>query len=598
FGRTGKGFLRTIPGDKNIDLKAVVLTSVKNVKKYIIGLRNDTAYGQLGYEVEYGGIDPEKGWHYIWMGNDANGWKKVYAFAEKDLGKVKFKELGAEVYLHATGRGLHRLKERAALEAGVTTIFASAPYKGEAVTSVWGVNSQNELEELEDDIVSPASCTTGAVSGACKTVLSYLGESFDLLKGVTYHEATNDQSETRIVHRTALRGEPATDTAIGTTSGAGTATGLAVPQVMGKADIAAIRTGFGGASLVEVFVRLKPDSEKFGFNKEGFPTREAINEVFKNAVKGQLKGILGFHEGDWELTSEEVKGMLESGVIDPHLTRIEGNILRFGSWYDNEVAFSRRLADQIPRIAAKRRSTKAENNRENKMPDAVKSTRAEKNKNPKKTKVSGFLNRNLKDTKELALSLKETLLSICTSNSFSNRLVLAFDNTIGQESEMDVLGIIDEFEKLKKDKQIGKLFKNLVTIKSAPENISSELSQYIGVDKTDVFVFANGTFREMLSGIENDVQAVYVHEKGFNSRAYHPLMEIVTISLAEYLARTTLSSSVLSEVKKIMGQLNIKDIYLDEKDNLFFYLLPNAKPFEKGELIKESSARMKALQSV
>ncbi|MBU0682797.1 MAG: triose-phosphate isomerase [Candidatus Omnitrophica bacterium] len=594
FGRTGKGFLRTIPGDKNIDLKAVVLTSVKNVKKYIIGLRNDTAYGQLGYEVEYGGIDPEKGWHYIWMGSDAIGWKKVYAFAEKDLGKVKFKELGAEVYLHATGRGLHRLKERAALEAGVTTIFASAPYKGEAVTSVWGVNSQNELEELEDDVISPASCTTGAVSGACKTVLSYLEMSFDLLKGITYHEATNDQSETRTVHRTALRGEPATDTAISTTSGAGTATGLAVPPVMGKADIAAIRTGFGGASLVEVFIRLNPDHNRF--KATGFPTAEDINNVLKNAAQGELAGILGFHKGDWKLTSEEVKGMLESGAIDPHLTRVEGNILRFGSWYDNEVAFSRRLADQIPRIAAKRRNIDVSKKTKSK-PDASNLAKMEKKEKPKKTKVPGFLDRNLEDTKQLALSLKETIISICSSYSFNNQLVLIFDDTIGQNHEVNVLDIVDALEDLKKDAKVGPILKNLVTIKAAPDSIFSEAVQYIGARQTEVFLFANGDSRPVLKSMETDVHSVYIEEDDFNPRAYHPLTDIITISLAEHLAKS-LNGSILNKVREIMKDLNIAQIELGPDGILIFYLLPDAKPYNKGELLREIGVIKRTLKSV
>ncbi|MFH1395151.1 MAG: triose-phosphate isomerase [Candidatus Omnitrophota bacterium] len=596
FGRTGKGFLRTILGDKNIDLKAIVLTSVKNIKKYIIGLRNDSAYGQFGVEVEYGGIDPENGWHYIWIGNDANGWKKVYAFAEKKLGKVPFKKLGAEVYLHATGRGLHRLKERAALEAGVTTIFASAPYKGEAVKSVWGVNRDNEQEELEDDIVSPASCTTGALAGACKVLVDYLGDCFDELVGLTIHEATNDQTVTRVIHRTAVRGEAAYDTTVGTSSGAGTAVGLAVSELLGKAAIAAARTGFGGASIAEPVMRLKPNFERFG--PTGFPTVEGLNEVLRKASKGQLKGILGFHEGDWELTSEEAKSKLESGVIEPRLMRLEGNLLRFGSWYDNELAFSRRLADQIPYIAAKRRDINPESQSKSKKQDTPKAkNKSENQKKPQKKKAPGILDRNLKDTKDLATSLKETMVSICSSYSFSNRLVLIFDNTIGQKHEGDVLDIVDALEDLKKDPKVGPILKNLITIKAAPGNISSKVSEYIGADQTEVFLFANADSRPVLKNIEKDVNSVYIKEDGFNPRAYHPLTDIIAISLAENLAKR-LNGSILNKVREIMKDLNIEQIEPGPDGILIFYLLPNAKPYNKGELLKEIGAIKRTLKSV
>ena len=72
---------------------------------------------------------------------------------------------------------------------------------------------------------------------------------------------------------------------------------------------------------------------------------EEVNFVFKKASqKESLKGILGIE--DAPLVSSDYIGNSYSSIVDADNTKvINGNLIKVLAWYDNEFAYSTRLAE-------------------------------------------------------------------------------------------------------------------------------------------------------------------------------------------------------------------------------------------------------------
>jgi len=81
-------------------------------------------------------------------------------------------------------------------------------------------------------------------------------------------------------------------------------------------------------------------------------TVEEVNAAFKAAAKGPMKGILGYSEEP--LVSMDYKGDPRSSIIDgPSTMVMGGNMVKVVTWYDNEWAYSTRLADLVKLMADK-----------------------------------------------------------------------------------------------------------------------------------------------------------------------------------------------------------------------------------------------------
>jgi glyceraldehyde 3-phosphate dehydrogenase len=81
-------------------------------------------------------------------------------------------------------------------------------------------------------------------------------------------------------------------------------------------------------------------------------TKDAINDAFKEAAAGPLKGILDYTEEP--LVSTDFRGDSHSSIIDGLSTMVSGgNMVKVIAWYDNEWGYSCRIADLANFIAQK-----------------------------------------------------------------------------------------------------------------------------------------------------------------------------------------------------------------------------------------------------
>jgi glyceraldehyde 3-phosphate dehydrogenase len=157
----------------------------------------------------------------------------------------------------------------------------------------------------------------------------------------TIHSYTNDQQVLDATHKDLRRARAAALSMIPTTTGAAKAVGQVLPELKGKIDGISIRVPTPNVSLVDLTFRsVKPVSI------------DSINEAFRKAGEGALKGILTVETDP--LVSVDFNGSPFSSTVDLSNTMVMGpNFAKVFSWYDNEMGFSNRMIDVAKVMAQK-----------------------------------------------------------------------------------------------------------------------------------------------------------------------------------------------------------------------------------------------------
>lgn len=263
--------------------------------------------------------------------------KEIKVLAEKDPANLPWGKLNVDLVVESTGFFTDRKGASRHLSAGAKKVLISAPAKKPDVTIVPGVN-EKELKK-EHKIISLGSCTTNCLAPVAKV----LNDSFVIKKGfmTTVHAYTNDQEILDVPHHKLRRGRAAALSIIPTTSGATKSVVEVIPELKGKLDGLAMRVPVACGSVVDFVAEVKNAVDV-----------ARVNNAFKVAAKGKLKGILDYTED--ELVSSDIIGNPHSSVVDGLSTMVLGNnLVKVLSWYDNEWGYSCRMVDALKLIAKK-----------------------------------------------------------------------------------------------------------------------------------------------------------------------------------------------------------------------------------------------------
>ncbi|REB06569.1 glyceraldehyde-3-phosphate dehydrogenase [Sporosarcina sp. BI001-red] len=262
--------------------------------------------------------------------------KRVELVAERDPSKLPWKRLGVDIVIEATGVFNARDKAALHLEAGAKKVILSAPGKNEDITIVMGVNDE-KLDIEKHDVISNASCTTNCLAPVAKI----LNDEFGIENGLmtTVHAYTNDQKNLDNPHKDLRRARSCGQSIIPTSTGAAKALSLVLPELEGKIHGMALRVPTPNVSLVDLVVDVKKDV-----------TAEQVNEVFKKAMEGSMKGILSLTMEP--LVSIDFNNTSDSAIIDGLSTMVIGNRkVKVLAWYDNEWGYSARVVDLTKKVA-------------------------------------------------------------------------------------------------------------------------------------------------------------------------------------------------------------------------------------------------------
>ena len=325
FGRIGRNVLRAIAEAGRKDIEVVGINDLGPVETNAHLLRFDTVHGRFPGEVTVKGDT-------ISVGNGA-----IKVTAERDPAKLPWQALGVDVALECTGIFTSKDKASAHLRAGAKRVLVSAPADNADKTIVYKVN--HETLTADDIVVSNGSCTTNALAPVAKV----LNDLFGIERGymTTIHSYTGDQPTLDTMHKDLYRARAAALSMIPTSTGAAKAIYLAIPELKGKLDGVAVRVPTPNVSVVDLTVQLGKEA-----------TADAINEAFRKAAGGPMKGVLAVESS--ELVSIDFRGNPHSSIVDAPLTKVvDGTLAKVFSWYDNEWGFSCRMRDLIKFMASK-----------------------------------------------------------------------------------------------------------------------------------------------------------------------------------------------------------------------------------------------------
>ena len=318
FGRIGRLVFRGALNDPDVELVAVNDLSDAATLAHL--LKYDSVHGKLPVDVRVEGDT-------MIVGD-----RRIKMLAEKDPAALPWRDLGVEYVVESTGVFTSREKAALHLDAGARKVIISAPAKNEDITIVLGVN-HDQYDPTKHHIVSNASCTTNCLAPVAKV----LDDNWGIKRGwmTTIHSYTNDQRILDLIHKDLRRARAAAMNIVPTTTGAAKAVGLVLPHLKGKLDGFAVRVPTPDVSLVDLVAELAKPA-----------TAEEINEAFRRAAEGPMKGILGIT--DEPLVSSDFLGDSRSSIVDGSLTRVmDGNLVKVVSWYDNEWGYSLRVVDLI-----------------------------------------------------------------------------------------------------------------------------------------------------------------------------------------------------------------------------------------------------------
>lgn len=325
YGRIGRIFCRQMMQNQNLELVAV--NDLTDPQTLCHLLKYDSVHRGFPGTVEF-----DKN-HLI-----ING-RKVVVFNIAHPELIPWKSLDVDVVVESTGNFTNKPDAEKHLLAGARKVVISAPAKDESDNIqyvVLGVN--DEKIDWTVPVISNSSCTTNNVA----PLIMILDENWGIEKGfiTTVHSYTKDQHLLDAPHKDLRRGRAAACSIVPTTTGAAKASTKIFPHLKNNLGGAGFRVPVPNGSLTDLTCTLSK------------PTSIAeINQKFKEAAEGKLKGILQYTEDP--IVSCDVIGNTHSAVFDSQLTAVLGDknkLVKVVAWYDNEMGYSTRLVELIERF--------------------------------------------------------------------------------------------------------------------------------------------------------------------------------------------------------------------------------------------------------
>jgi glyceraldehyde 3-phosphate dehydrogenase len=328
FGRIGRTVYRAMlerPGE----FEVIAVNDLTDPKHLAVLLKYDSVHGRLAAAVESG------------EGKLVVDGKTIQVLKEREPAKLPWKALGVDVVVESTGFFTDREGPKGGfadhLKAGAKRVIISAPAKGPDITIVLGVNDQKLTGGHR--CVSNASCTTNCLA----PMAMILDQKFGIIQGTmtTVHAYTNDQRVADLIHEDLRRARAAAVNIIPSTTGAARAIGLVLPNLDGKLDGMALRVPVPDGSITDLTAQLKQEV-----------TVEQVNQAFREAAGGPLKGILEYTEDP--IVSSDIVDNPHSCIFDAKSTIVspkgKGPMAKVFGWYDNEWGYSCRTADLVARV--------------------------------------------------------------------------------------------------------------------------------------------------------------------------------------------------------------------------------------------------------
>lgn len=318
FGRIGRAALKVIidtPG-----LEVVAVNDLMDIENAAYLFKYDSVYKI--YEKEVAVQDDR-----LQIGE-----MNILYLSEKDPANLPWKDLDIDFVIESTGLFTNREDAEKHIEAGAKTVVISGPTKSENTpTVIHGVNRGDG----KSSVFSCASCTTNNIGPIMEILDRRIGVKKAILN--TVHAYTASQGLVDSPSKKASRmGRAAAVNLIPASTGAATATILALPQLEGKFDGVAIRTPVPVGSISDITLVTAKNT-----------SIEEINNILKEESNtDRYKLVLS--ASDEPLVSSDIIQSPFASVVDLQMTRVVGgDLVKIMAWYDNEWGFTNQMIRQI-----------------------------------------------------------------------------------------------------------------------------------------------------------------------------------------------------------------------------------------------------------
>ena len=328
FGRIGRQALKAMLERHPDEIEVVGVNDLLDTKTNAHLFKYDSNYGVFEGEVE------------ARENSIVIDGREIKVSAEREPGKVPWRDWGAEVVIESTGFFTDATQARAHLDAGAKKVIISAPARNEDITIVLGVNG-DMYDTSKHHVISNASCTTNGLAPVAKV----LNDRWGIEKGIltTVHSYTNSQRLLDLATKDLRDARAAALNIVPAATGAARAVGLVIPELQGKFTGLAFRVPTPTVSVIDFTAVLSRDV-----------TADEINAAMKEYAEGLMQGILAYTEEP--LVSSDLKGNTNSSIFSALETMVVGgNLVKVCSWYDNEWGYACRIADVAAMVGSKLR---------------------------------------------------------------------------------------------------------------------------------------------------------------------------------------------------------------------------------------------------
>ena len=317
YGRIGRCILRSIfEYQRQDEFEVVAINDLSGIETTAHLTQYDSTHGYFNADVHFEG------------NNLAINGHKIEITSDRDPSKLPWDKLNVDLVMECTGRFTKSQDAAKHLQAGAKKVLISAPGKEVDATIVYGVNHQ--LLKTSDTIVSNASCTTNCLAPLVKPLQEHIGIESGLVN--TVHAYTKDQMLLDGAHNDLRRARSATQSIIPTKTGAASAVGLVIPELVGKLDGFAMRVPTLNVSVVDLTFKASRETSV-----------EEINNLLFDAANNSPKQIFKVNKAP--LVSCDFNHNPASSIFDATQTKVIGDLVKVLAWYDNEWGFSNRMLD-------------------------------------------------------------------------------------------------------------------------------------------------------------------------------------------------------------------------------------------------------------
>lgn len=330
-GRIGRAFLKVATNNEKIEIVAVNdLASLENI---IYLLKYDSVYGVSP-------LDIKKEEENLIINNN-----KIIFLNEKDPINLPWREMDIDVVVESTGFFASYEKSQAHINAGAKRVVISAPVKSldnnNLTPNYSGIEGETILVGINEDklktckISSNASCTTNAGSPILEILRNTVGIEKAMLN--TIHGYTSTQKLVDSPNEKDFRkGRSGAQNIIPSTTGAATATTLAIKELKGKFDGIAVRVPVIAGSILDITFISKKNT-----------TTEEVNKILEEA-SNQINWKEIFSVTREPIVSSDIIGSNFASVADLSFTRVvDGNLVKILAWYDNEMGYTNTLLKHV-----------------------------------------------------------------------------------------------------------------------------------------------------------------------------------------------------------------------------------------------------------